>query len=588
MIWFDRDDILGLLARRAEGFEAGYRQNLALLGPEGIGKSTCLKRFLISSDEQVKPSGIPFYLEMEEADSLGEWADRFVQALLYGVLRASGEDSLPTGRGELLRVSARRVPKTCAAARRLLDLAQTGRAEEVFDRLWDLLPQATRETGLPVLALLDEFDRLERLEVKEPFRRLGRKIMVQNTTWFLVTSSHPAEARRILREGLSLLFGQFEVVPVGPLTSRAVLKAIRVSRPDLAEDPFLEYLLMKLVQGHPANLELILQGIRERWEPALAGRDGPDGRGPSHLRVLLDLMEGLLLEPDGAFRLRFEQRLRALPVHRNRIVWIEVLSSVAGGVHRLEPLCEMLERPAVSVRQALRVLEEAGLLIRQGGFYRLPDPLFRLWLRTAYPVLQGIGQVDPIRARVLFRDRLDGWMSQLRARLRQPLSDHIRTLLSRWGGETVWIEGRRLLLPGWKRVRPLAGPEGRILLAAEGRLTAGKRRGRDWLVVPAPGSLREDSAREWVRWIGGMPEFKTVRKVIAGSEPVDVHARLILGQAGIRVWDLDVLNQLLALYALPPIPGRRDLPAYSGEAEPIPALNRHDAPEGAPYRSEAG
>lgn len=544
---FERPEITELLLKRIDGFRSGYRQNLALLGPRGVGKSALLKR-LLEQKAWRETGWVPVYLPLEWEDSLTEWACRFVRTFLYSLLQGRQVVSLPAQLPELFRVACEVVPGTVASAQRLLEGAEGGRPEELYDRIWDLPQRVAQETGCLTLLVVDEFHRLRSLPVRDPFLRLGRKIMVHGSTMYLLSSSQVAVARSILREGLSLLFGQFEIVEMPPLSAPASLKAVRALLPPGSSDSFLEYALVELAQGSAAHLDLLLKG----WMQLSAQPVPEEGD-----RLVL-LLESMLFSPQGALRRRFEAALRCLPKHRSRLGWIQVLEVVAQGIHRVRRLAQGMQRPVAQVVSALKVLEQAGLVVKEGVFYRMPDRLFRLWMLTAYPVLQGLWLIDPVQAAAQFRKATQAWIAALREAFGQSVEARCLALLREWGGERVEIEGRQMFLPRWKQLdrvqrdppAEFSGGVASVWWVAQ----PASGRSRRWCVVPWTGPLSEVQARRWLEdfQLGG--ELKRQRVVLVGAYPVEVLARLLLQQAGVRLWDLTVLNRLLDLYGLAPLP----------------------------------
>ena len=128
-VGFDRNDLFPLLLKRVQSFASGYRQNVALLGREGMGKTTLLRR-LVESRLPGTPPMICLVLEFRKDDPLVEWCAQFIQTLLYAVLQAGGCGELPSGWAGLLRECRDRVPRTVAKAIRVLDLAESGRSHE--------------------------------------------------------------------------------------------------------------------------------------------------------------------------------------------------------------------------------------------------------------------------------------------------------------------------------------------------------------------------------------------------------------------------------------------------------------------------
>ena len=543
---FDRGDLLNLLRKRVSGFQAGYRQNLALIGPPGIGKSSLIRQFLSGEFRGESPL-LPLYFEVGAEESASEWVSRFARTVLYAVLQLRGTESFPTHLPELVETCAALVPRTAALAKRITAWNESGRLDEAYDHLWELPHLLTQETGHRVLLVLDEFHRLRGFSVKEPFRSLSRTIMVQPTTLYFLASSEPPTAHAILREGLSLLFGKFESIEVPPLASKACRNAIRSTRPDEAVDPFDEYLLMDLAQGNPHRLNLLLGA----WRGSLT-----------------DLLEVLFVDPGSPLRREFEQRLRLLPSPRNRIFCLQVLERVAVGGCRQEASSPQFSR-------AIRLLEDRRFITREGVFYRVPDRLFRLWLITAHPVLQGVGLIGESQASGHFRRAAAAWMDRLRGAVDRPMENQLGELMLLWNGEVLEMDGKRVLLPKFRQVEQVPGPLDRPSLL--GRPAKSQKGG--WWVVPWRGSLDEAQARQVVQQVRAFAPLKEYRKVLIGASPVEVNARLVLQEAKVRFWDLGVLNGLLDLYGFAPLP-------VPEEADRSPALTV-PLPDEAP-RSQGG
>src|SRR3989338_8454128 len=81
--FFGRQDMLGNLWKRLDGFLKGYRQNIAILGQESIGK-TWLVRYFAACINQTKL--ITIYIDMTHPD-IKNVINRFLGSLLLGYFR---------------------------------------------------------------------------------------------------------------------------------------------------------------------------------------------------------------------------------------------------------------------------------------------------------------------------------------------------------------------------------------------------------------------------------------------------------------------------------------------------------------------
>ena len=116
------------------------------------------------------------------------------------------------------------------------------------------------------MVILDEFDNLEHLGIKNPFLSFGKVIMVQKDTMYIVSSSRNEAIKKIISEKLSLLFGNFEVVKVSNFdikTSREIYR-YKICWLDISRSP-----------------EKIPHSVYGR-QPVLLEQDIFQGQGDSH------------------------------------------------------------------------------------------------------------------------------------------------------------------------------------------------------------------------------------------------------------------------------------------------------------------
>ncbi len=206
---FGRDNILSLLKRRVADLKDGYRQNIALLGNEFIGKSSILREFIKTlSNEKV----LPIYIEIKNLD-FADFVNKYLGVLLFNFLKMKSEvadDNL-----EILLESARRfIPATVEQVKKIRINLEKGKKIEAYRDVIGLPQMIFEETGVFCVVMFDEFQNLEELAPSFVFLELGKKIMLQRSCLYLVSSSQKSRAKKILSEKLSLLFGNFDLVDV--------------------------------------------------------------------------------------------------------------------------------------------------------------------------------------------------------------------------------------------------------------------------------------------------------------------------------------------------------------------------------------
>ncbi len=188
--FFGRRDILELLRKRVDGLRYGYRQNIAIFGPPYYGKTSVVRRFI---DGLPFHDVVPIYVEVK-SHGFFNFAEKFISSLLFRYLN-----------------NIDRIPKTAKAVKTVEALIKNGKMLEAYSAIFELPAIAYGETGLRPIVILDEFHRIEDFGIGDAFVVLGKNIMFQKDTMYIVTSSQTKRAKNILSEKLSLLFGNFEI-----------------------------------------------------------------------------------------------------------------------------------------------------------------------------------------------------------------------------------------------------------------------------------------------------------------------------------------------------------------------------------------
>lgn len=537
-VCFGRAELLDRLLRRAVGLTAGYRQNLALLGPPGIGKSTILQRAADLLKQH--PPLLPVVLQVRDGSTMAEFVEQFGSTLLHRYWMDQRGRETPQTFEALARLCQPYLPKTTALLAQAQARARRGRAA-ALTALFEAPGQLRRESGRLCVILLDEFHRLSAWGAGTSYAALSRQVVVQQDTMYILASSAVPEARRILRERLAVLFGHFEVIPVEPfdlatsvrfLTEHAGLTELGLPTAIALAD---------LAEGDPSVLDHMAQAL-------------PAGRSAT-IADVAPALTALLLRPTGALALDCRTRLDRLPAARRPSV-LPVLLAVAQGHHRIGAVAAATGRTIADVTRAVRTLAEHGLVVRRGVFCGISRRLFQLWLEAVYRLEHGPVHVELPVAEQTFAEAVRRWLQQATARAPQQVLETTAEMVRRFQNDLVELRGRRvrlpkldvhtLLMPGAPRA--VVGQRPPPVDAAP--RPSGRRDDIRWLCVPYPTLVREADAVALLQALRHAAKPWTRRLVIA-LEGLEVNAKLLLQAHRCWVWELEDLNQLLDLYGVP-------------------------------------
>ncbi|TRZ48691.1 hypothetical protein D4Q80_03570, partial [bacterium] len=148
--FFDRKNHLELLEKRIRDLKDGYRQNLAIIGDELVGKTSLIFKFL---KNYYDPHTIIVYLEARP-ESITTFARRFIGVLLYNFLINSGL-SLEEDIDFLMKKSEKYLPKTIEKARSILSSLEKRKKNNIFTELLSLPESINEETGKFCVVIFD-------------------------------------------------------------------------------------------------------------------------------------------------------------------------------------------------------------------------------------------------------------------------------------------------------------------------------------------------------------------------------------------------------------------------------------------------
>ncbi len=525
--FYGRTDNLALLTKRIAGLKSGYRQNVALVGAQFIGKTSLLLRLLDAIDD---PEVMPVYVQVR-AESLQRFGTRFLGAVLHFHLKRQGI-APPDGFRELAEAAKQSAPRTAEAALRTERLLRKGR-EQAFAALFDILPVVSEETGCFCVVMLDEFQEMSSVRLKNPFDIFGQKIMTQKQVMYIVTSSTIQRGKQILGQDLSLLFGNFEVDTLQPFCDSASREFLDARLPPARLGDMEKRFLIAITGGHPFYLGCLIGRMRA----AAAGV----GSGELSRDLVIDVLVDELGSAPGLLYRVVHGGLGAVLNGPAKAPDLEIVLSLAGGSMKSSEVARSMNRTPGQTTRRLDRLAHTDLVTRRAKLYGVSDPLQKLWLHGVYRVRESCYGPSMEESREAFRNVLKEMLDAFSGDEARGVPERIRELFRQFGNEVFEIGGKSLRLPRFDLVE--AGRVNGAELPVVAR--AGKK--RLWVADVQTGLVSEKEMQPIAERMGEL-DARVARKILVCLGGVEMDAKLIAQEAGLSLWSLDDVNFLLDLY----------------------------------------
>lgn len=521
--FFGRDTYAGLLDKRIRAFKDGYRQNIALIGDELVGKTSIAYNLL---DKFVDNRILILYLEIRP-ESLSSFARRFIGILLYNFLINSGL-ILKEDLGFLIKKSEKYIPKTTEKIAAILNGLEKRKKNNIFTELLSLCETINQETGKSCVVIFDEFHNLENVGIKNLYREWSKLLISHKNTMYIIISSMKFRARTILSNNLSLLFGNFETVVVDPFDIKTcgVYLDQRLNKIDI--NPGLKDFIIHFTGGCPFYLEIIADSLRKI----------------NSLR-LCDLLEEMLFAPSGTLNQRFSNYLKRFQDLSHSQDYIQVLYLISSGHNKIKDILHVLRKQRKELIPKINHLIEVDAITRSGDFLKINDRVFAFWLRFVYQEKLKSLTFDAKNQKVFFRDNIEKMISEFVLNSEKPVINRLMELLRLFEDEMVQIDRKKIRLDHFREIKPLE-------LNSRGIKDALLGRSNDnlWIVAFKQDLLTEEDITDFSKECRKYRN-KLQRKIIITSSEVDANARLRALEEKIFTWDLGNLNQILDLFYKP-------------------------------------
>ncbi len=534
--FFGRQEILDLLLKRATALKSGYRQNVAIIGHQQLGKTSILRHFLYTLND---PQILSVYVEIK-LQSLDYFVDQFIRSLLFQYLiqtmTVNPEESLE----KLESAAQNSIPKTVARTREIAHLLRSRRAEEAYSKLFELTSVIKEETGKNCIVILDEFHRLGEFGVKNAFSNFGKRIMVQKDTMYLLSSSSFSASRKILAEKLSLLFGNFERIYLENFDFKTSFAFVDKKMQPLSLGERFKNYLVSFTDGHPFFLETITSHLRE-WCLAEDQREVT-------AEILAEVFYRLFYGSQGVLNQYFMKLISPWTQPRSRGRHLLILAEIARGTNRLKDIAAALNMSQREASSQIQELMDYELLVKTGIFYRFHNKIFKFWLREVYErkelsILGTRGKNEAFLGAVCQAIREHEQI------LAMGVVSRMENLFSEFRNDLVEFGEKKRKLPHFTEfLRPAEDP---LLPGQNTHQIVARGHGRCWICRVTEEKATEKQVLDLVQGVSSAEPAHT--KVFLALGGFDENAKLLAKEKRVLTLGLSRVNLLMDLYGMPPI-----------------------------------
>ena len=525
--FFDRVAILELLDKRSKSFKEGYRQNIAITGHRFVGKTSLLLNFLIRlTDDNI----IPVYVEIKD-ESLGNIADRISGVLLYNFFKRQNQ-KVENDLDLLMKMGQRIIPKTVESIRNIKSLIEKGEIDGAYSMLLDLTSILEQETGKLCLIVLDEFHLLEKLGVSSPFAELGKKIMVQKCTMYILASSMIEKARGILSQKLNLLFGNFETIELNPFDTEVAKQFLEENLLEAEIQDSHKRFLISFTGGYPFYLSVISREFKKLHKEAQ--------HKVSEEELLTHALTSLLFHQEGTLNQYFMSLLNQLKEFGIFSDGLKILGAISKDERRLAFIAKAVKMSSKEVSRQLQHFVEIDILARNGSLYKFNDRALKVWVGSSWTLRESSLNFDPQEQVKQFETEMKKLISDFNLESKKEPRQRVIGLFKLFKNDTVEVDKKNYRLPQFIEVET-SSADGIILT----HQAAGSK--KLWLCAVKDREVGENEVAEFALRCKKNKD-KIHKRLLITLKGIDVNAKLLASEEKIVTWDINNLNLLFDLY----------------------------------------
>ena len=364
--------------------------NMALVGPRRIGKSSVAKQFLLQIGND-NPFGVYFDVS-KNLGTPGKFAIRLLREFLKAYVECASVEIVPEIEDLYFDISQLKTVAEKIESAKLANLAKLlttypltpDTERSFFERIFQFFQEFSLEKELMPVIILDEFQEIMGLEGYkdlEPGRILGLLsglFSEQENVRYVFTGSRVRKIIDIFENGKSPFYGRIYRFNVGCFSKSDTATLVNkcVTRPIHSEAFQLVYALSK---GHPYYTVVISRGADRIAGPPCRTSD-PTFITVEHVRLAFEeeLHSGMLGHHCAYI---YETSLGKA---RSHAFLRELTREMARGETSPKQLADRVGRLPAHLSRYLRTLYNMDLIDKVEGRYKIADHILEIWLRAVY------------------------------------------------------------------------------------------------------------------------------------------------------------------------------------------------------------
>lgn len=525
--FFGRKESLDLLAKRVSGLKDGFRQNIAILGPKLIGKSSLILHFSSTFNH---PQIIPIYIDLRP-NSFHHFVFKFLSALLYHYLKNKNLKVFEE-LDSLKRHAQDYIPKTVETIRAIESNLHNLQFGKAYETLLNLTAVLKGESGISSIVILDDFHLLNTYKVQTPFAYLAKEIMMQKDTMYILISSQINYAKRVLANELSLLFGNFEIVHLEHFDYITSCKFLEKRFQNISLSKNLQDFLIDFSKGHPFYLDIIGNKLLEKTKQL----DRAEVTGD----LIGQAFNSLIYDSKGILNQYFTSLLSHNLNGADYANFIPILLSASERGCKLSDISKLAKRKPQVIAKQINYLLDKDLLNKVGVFYRIQDRLFRFWLKSAYQRKRLSLASDPTVESKEFSKEIEEGVLKFSHETKIRLTERIIDLFKSFNNEVIMIQNKLFKFWHLEEVRPWSKQNSHESIIA--RYKQGY-----WICWIKKDEIDEAQLAQFIH-LCKKSKYKIHKTIVIALEELDLNVRLMALENKVWIWTLADLNLILDLY----------------------------------------